>query len=121
MTLTQLVKHYEGQELPTKASSTQRTLRTSLKIWVLPKWGELRLTDVKTVDVEKWLRGQRLPKNPFRLTEHCLKLWQTGADEHSTGKLMIGYLPVRSWTADSRYTASVPLCSHAKKAEVVSA
>ena len=60
ITVAHLIKHYEDQELPTKASSTQRTVHTSLKIWVLPKWGEHRLLDVKTVDVENWLRGLAL-------------------------------------------------------------
>ena len=57
VTLRQLVKHYEEKELRTKAFSTQKTIQTSLKIWILPKWGEYRLGDVKTVDVEGWLRG----------------------------------------------------------------
>jgi integrase len=60
MTLAQLVKHYEEQELPTKASSTRRTVHSSLMIWVLPKWGGHRLMEVKTVDVENWLRGLAL-------------------------------------------------------------
>ena len=57
VTVQELVKHYEEKELPNKAFSTQRTIRTSLKIWVVPKWEEHRLADVKTVDVEDWLRG----------------------------------------------------------------
>jgi integrase len=60
LTVAQLVRHYEERELPSKASSTQRTVHSSLKIWVLPKWGEHRLLDVKTVDVENWLRGLAL-------------------------------------------------------------
>jgi integrase len=57
VTVRELVKHYEEKEFPSKAFSTQRTFRTSLKIWILPRWEERRLSDVKTVDVEGWLRG----------------------------------------------------------------
>ena len=60
MTVSQLVQHYTQTELPSKAYSTQRTVETSLKIWVLPKWGESKLCDVRTVQVESWLRGLSL-------------------------------------------------------------
>lgn len=52
VTVTQLVKHYIDNELSSKAHSTQRTVETSLKVWVAPKWGEHRLSDVRTVAVE---------------------------------------------------------------------
>ncbi len=60
VTVTQLVKHYTDNELPSKAHSThstQRTVETSLNIWVSPQWGEHRLSDVRTVEVESWLHG----------------------------------------------------------------
>ena len=60
MTVKQLVKHYTNNELPNKAHSTQRTVETSLSVWVTPKWGEHRLSDVRTVAVESWLHGLSL-------------------------------------------------------------
>jgi integrase len=60
LTITQLVKHYTDNELPSKAYSTQRTVETSLNVWVTPKWGADRLSDVRTVEVENWLRGLSL-------------------------------------------------------------
>jgi integrase len=57
VTVRQLVKHYSDNELPTKAHSTQRTVQTCLNVWVLPTWGEYRLSEVRTVEVEGWLRG----------------------------------------------------------------
>jgi integrase len=60
VTVKQLVKHYTDNELPSKAHSTQRTVETSLNIWVTPKWGEQRLSDVRTVEVESWLHGLSL-------------------------------------------------------------
>jgi len=60
VTVRQLVKHYTVNELPSKAHSTQRTVETSLNVWVVPQWGEQRLSDVRTVQVESWLRGLSL-------------------------------------------------------------
>jgi integrase len=40
--------------------STQRTLETSLNVWIAPKWGEHRLSDVRTVEVESWLHALSL-------------------------------------------------------------
>jgi hypothetical protein len=37
VTIRQVVKHYELNELPNKAFSTQRTFNTSLNTWILPK------------------------------------------------------------------------------------
>lgn len=60
VTVRQLVKHYTENELPSKAYSTQRTVETTLNVWVVPQWGEYRLSDVRTVEVESWLRGLSL-------------------------------------------------------------
>jgi integrase len=57
VTVTQLVKHYTDNELPGKAHSTQRTVETSLNVWISPKWGEYRLSDVRTVEIESWLHA----------------------------------------------------------------
>lgn len=59
-TLKELVRHYNQNELPKKAHSTQRTLSTVLNTWILPKWGEYSLADVRTVQVESWLMGLSL-------------------------------------------------------------
>jgi len=60
LTIKQLVKHYKDDELLSKAHSTRRTVETSLNVWVVPKWGEHRLSDVRTVEVESWLHGLSL-------------------------------------------------------------
>jgi integrase len=75
VTVGQLVKHYEEKELPSKAFSTQRTFQTCLKTWVLPKWREHRLSDVRTVEVEGWLHGLPLAnatKAKVRNTMHVI-------------------------------------------------
>jgi integrase len=57
LTVQQLVAHYTEIELPTKAFSTNQVYRVYLKTWVLPEWGHIRPSDVRTVAVEKWLRS----------------------------------------------------------------
>lgn len=39
-----------------KSYATQVTYEGYLKKWILPRWGAYRLTDVKAVEVEKWLK-----------------------------------------------------------------
>jgi integrase len=55
MTLKELVKHYTQNELPRKAHSTQEVYGSYLTTWIVPKWGNLNLSDVKPVAVEAWL------------------------------------------------------------------
>jgi integrase len=67
--------HYKQNELVRKAHSTQRTLSTSFDTWILPKWGQFALTEVRTVDVKNWLRGISLAnptKAKVRNTMHVL-------------------------------------------------
>jgi len=75
VTVQQLVKHYKDNELPSKAYSSQRTVETSLRVWVLPPWGEYRLSDVRTVEVESWLHSLSLAnatKAKIRNVMHCI-------------------------------------------------
>ncbi len=67
-----LVKHYREHELPDifneikptpdaveedrKSYATQVTYEGYLGKWILPRWRSYRLSDVKAVDVEKWLK-----------------------------------------------------------------
>jgi integrase len=66
LTVEQLVAHYKEKELPEegskKAYSTTRVCKSGLDIWILPRWGSYRLSDVRTTAVEDWLGG--LPLAP---------------------------------------------------------
>src|SRR5450631_4752170 len=55
MFLKDLVTHYLQNELPRKAYSTQEVYGAYLRTWITPKWGTLRLSDIKPVAVETWL------------------------------------------------------------------
>ena len=73
-----LVKHYQEHELPDifskqkpatgssdehhKSYSTQYAYDIYLKKWVLPRWRSYRLSEVKAVDVETWLKTMPLAR-----------------------------------------------------------
>lgn len=75
-----LVEHYKQHELPDvvhgtrplgseagedelrKSYSTQVTYQGYLTKWILPRWQSYRLTDVKPVQVEQWLKSLPLSK-----------------------------------------------------------
>jgi integrase len=55
-----LIEHYRDKELgPTcsKTRKTQVTYEGYFNRWILPRWGSYRVTDVKAVAVEQWLRS----------------------------------------------------------------
>lgn len=56
-TVSDLVAHYRKDELTLerKAFATVDVHESFLTLYIVPKWGALRLTEVKTVAVEKWL------------------------------------------------------------------
>jgi hypothetical protein len=59
-TVTTLWEHYSSEELPLKEVSTQDVYTIVVKKWVLPRWGRFLLEEVKTVEVERWLRATDL-------------------------------------------------------------
>ena len=58
-----LVQHYRNEELSEanqgKAFSTKQAYEFYLKNWIVPRWGDLSLEDVKPVAVESWLKSVR--------------------------------------------------------------
>jgi integrase len=59
-TVHTLWEHYLVEELPLKEISTQDIYTIVVKNWILPRWGNLSLNEVKTVEVERWLRATNL-------------------------------------------------------------
>jgi integrase len=68
-TVSDLLAHYTKHELTTerKAFSTVEVNGSFLKLYVAPKWGTTKLSDVRTVPVEKWLSN--LSKSPATRTK----------------------------------------------------
>lgn len=56
-TVAELVAHFSKLELTTerKSHSTLENYQGNLRLYILPKWGALRLSAVRTVAVEEWL------------------------------------------------------------------
>ena len=62
ITVADLVDHYKATELALdlvnegKSHATKIVYREFLARWVRPRWGSLNIRDVRTTDVEPWLR-----------------------------------------------------------------
>lgn len=67
MTITQLCGHFEQRELCAantwRSYSTKHVYKVYLRRWIVPKWGEHRLHEIRTVDVENWLRGLSIARS----------------------------------------------------------
>jgi hypothetical protein len=61
MTIDQLCSHFEQCELclanTWRSYSTKTIYKVYLKRWIIPKWSEHLLSDIRTIEVESWLRG----------------------------------------------------------------
>ena len=59
LTFAALVEHYKQRELETdnerKTHSTKSTYQGYLRKWIVPRWGTLTLSSIKTIEVECWL------------------------------------------------------------------
>jgi len=67
MTVAELVEHYRQRELTSdntwKSYSTKRGYECYLKNWIVPHWVNYKLSEVKTIEVETWLRNLSLAKS----------------------------------------------------------
>jgi integrase len=59
-TLKSLIEHYRDREMrmdnhDKKAYSTKNRNESYLRKWIVPRWGEYRPSDIKSVAVEEWL------------------------------------------------------------------
>ncbi len=93
MTVCFLWEHYSREELPFKDPSTQDSYMSYARNWILPRWGSVLLTRVKTVDVERWLReatGSNGTKAKIKcvmsaLYSHAVRWEFTGSNPISSG------------------------------------
>ena len=58
MTIAQLCSHFEQRELcltnTWRSYSTKNIYKVYLKRWIIPKWSEHLLSDIRTIEVESW-------------------------------------------------------------------
>jgi integrase len=61
MSVAQLCSHFEQRELcmtnTWRSYSTKSIYKVYLKRWVIPKWSEHLLSEIRTIEIESWLRG----------------------------------------------------------------
>lgn len=80
-TLNDLVAHYRKHELTTerKAFATVEAHESYLTLHILPKWGEHKLSEVKTVAVEQWLESLDLaPATRTKIRNIMSAVWSHG-------------------------------------------
>ena len=67
ITVAQLCDHFEQRELGKdntwRGYSTKKTYQAYLTRWVLPHWQHYELAEVRTIQVESWLRSLPLAKS----------------------------------------------------------
>jgi integrase len=84
-TVAELVTHYTEKELPkdsSKAYSTRKAYQSYFKNWIAPVWGSYRLSAVKTVAVEDWLRTLSLAPGTKAKMRNILSALFTHAMRH---------------------------------------
>jgi integrase len=62
VTMGKLIERYRKEYLPELAKSTRDTDGSMLKVHIEPRWAHVSVTDVRAMDVDKWLRS--LPISP---------------------------------------------------------
>ena len=67
MTMAQLCGHFEQRELTRtntwRSFSTKRGYAIYLRRWIFPQWGRYELRNIRTIEVESWLRRLPLAKS----------------------------------------------------------
>ena len=69
--VSELVKLYRAEKMPPRYS-TRRSYESWLKNYILPRWGELSITEMKARPVELWLQSLSVsPKSRLIFAECC--------------------------------------------------
>jgi integrase len=67
MTVRELCKHFQHRELTKddnwRSYSTRRNYLFCLNRWIIPRWGKYELGEVRTTEVELWLRNLPLARS----------------------------------------------------------
>ena len=87
-----LWEHYCREELPLKELSTQDAYTFYANNWILPRWGGMRLDEVKTVEVERWLRAAELADG----TRAKIKCVMSALFSHAVRWEFCGHNPISS-------------------------
>ncbi len=91
-TINILWEHYSREELPLKALSTQDSYLMYAKNWIVPRWGNVYLEQVKTVEVERWLRATGVANG----TKAKIKCVMSALFSHAVRWEFCGHNPISS-------------------------
>src|SRR5260370_2584723 len=91
-TVNILWEHYRREELPLKEISTQDAYLVYAKNWILPRWGKFLLEEIKTIEVERWLRATEVTDG----TKAKLKCVMSAVFSHAVRWEFCGHNPISS-------------------------
>jgi integrase len=67
MTVAQLCSHFDQRELclgnTWRSYSTKQIYKVYLRRWIVPRWAEHLLSDIRTIEVESWLRSLSIARS----------------------------------------------------------
>ncbi len=109
MTVAQLCSHFDQRELclgnTWRSYSTKQIYKVYIRRWIVPRWGELLLSDIRTIEVESWLRSLSIARSTCARCAtscRCCSIMLSGTSS-STETLFV--LCVKAQNEDRR-----PLC-----------
>ena len=86
MTVAEVCDHFDQRELTKdnnwRSYSTKKTYKAYLKRWIIPHWGALDLSKVRTIEVESWLRCLPLAKSSCAEIRNLLSVLFNHACRH---------------------------------------
>jgi len=91
-TISILWEHYSREELPRKALSTQDSYSMYAKNWIVPRWGNMQLDQIKTVEVERWLLATEAADG----TQAKIKCVMSALFSHAVRWEFCGHNPISS-------------------------
>ncbi len=91
-TISILWEHYSREELPRKALSTQDSYSMYAKNWIVPRWGNMQLDQIKTVEVERWLLATEAANG----TQAKIKCVMSALFSHAVRWEFCGHNPISS-------------------------
>ena len=86
MTIMEVCDHFKQRELNKdniwRSYSTKKAYNAYLNRWIIPHWGTLHLSEVKTMQVESWLRRLPLAKSSCAKIRNLLSVLFNHACRH---------------------------------------
>src|SRR5437867_9549222 len=74
-TVNTLINHYRAEKMPTR-HDTRGGYESWLRVYILPKWGDRRITELQARPVELWLESLPLaPKSRVHIRGILSALW----------------------------------------------